>query len=468
MKTLTHSAMAGLLIACAGAAPARGDPGAPARPALPAKVMAEISPERIRASIDKLVSFGTRHTLSETKNPIKGIGAARLWLTAEMASYNQNPAGGKGQAGLMKPFTEMWNEGPSDRLPEGAEIHNIIGVIRGRKQECENHFYYVVAHYDSRNGDPFDFTGDAPGANDNASGVAAVLEIARALADEPLDASVVFMLSGGEEQGLFGARYRAQQAVAQEQQIFAVLNNDIIGDPTAPAGPDGRPGPVTRNLVRVFSSGLDVSGSAAQREARLKLAAENDSPSRQLARYIAEVAQVENTAVRPMLVFRTDRFLRGGDHVPFAEAGYPAVRFTEVDEDYTRQHQDVREEGGVRYGDTAEFVDPAYIADVARLNAAVLVHLANAPIPPRHARIITRELVNTTTIRWDKNPESDFAGYEVVWRDTAATTWQDSKDVGLATEVILPMSKDNFFFGVRAYDKDGYKGPVSFPIASPE
>jgi hypothetical protein len=229
----------------------------------------------------------------------------------------------------------------------------------------------------------------------------------------------------------------------------------------------------TKGLIRVFSEGVPRNPSAKELAQIRSLSAESDSPSRELARYIAEVAAKEKTAVRPMLVFRQDRFLRGGDHSSFNDAGFAAVRFTEVHEDYRHQHQTPRKEKAadgteVQYGDLPESVDFGYLADVAKLNAAALVNLANAPSVPGNARIITAKLEYSTTLRWDKSPEPDTAGYEVVWRETTSPVWQHSKDVGDATEATIAESKDNFFFGVRAYDKDGYRSPVAFPTASKE
>jgi Zn-dependent M28 family amino/carboxypeptidase len=318
-----------------------------------------------------------------------------------------------------------------------------------------------MGHYDSRASGANDAESDAPGANDDASGVAVAIELARVLSKHRLDSTVVLMATAGEEQGLIGARMHARAARERGLDIRAVLNNDIVGDPT---GPDGRG---ARDRIRVFSEGLPAQTLEGQAYANFRRhSAENDSPSRQLARYIAEIAELHDLSVKPWVIYRPDRFLRGGDHTPFNELGFAAVRFCEVYEDYTRQHQDLREEGGVRYGDLPEFVDAEYLADVARLNAAAVVHLANAPSPPSNARILTARLSNDTTIRWNPSPEPDVAGYEVVWRDTASPVWQHSRDVGDATEATIELSKDNWFFGVRAYDREGYRSPVVFPFGA--
>lgn len=323
--------------------------------------------------------------------------------------------------------------------------------------EAADRHYYVIGHYDSRASDPMDADSDAPGANDDGSGTAVVVELARVLADAKLDATVVFMATAGEEQGLLGARAHAEAAAASSVDVRAVLSNDIVGDPTAPDGSrnDGH--------VRLFSEGLPSwLHDDALSELRL-LSATSDGPSRQLARYIDEVGRWHGLSVVPQLVFRHDRFLRGGDHTAFNEHGFAAVRFTEVGEHYDRQHQDLRIEGDRTYGDRPEHVDETYLAGVARLNLAALVHLANAPSAPPQATIVATELTVDTTLRWAAAPEPDVAGYEVVWRATTDATWQHARDVGEVTEVTLPLHKDDWYFGVRSYDADGYRSPVRFP-----
>jgi Zn-dependent M28 family amino/carboxypeptidase len=427
-------------------------------------IISEISPDHIRRSIETLAGFGTRHTLSETESGTRGIGAARRWLHSQFERYSQ--AGG----GRLQVSFETFQAPPSPRIPKGHELVNVVAVLPGTMPEAAHRRYYVVGHYDSIPSTNLDFTSDAPGANDDASGTAAVMEIARILAARPAEATIVFLCTAGEEQGLIGARYHADQAAARGETIMGVLSNDIIGDPS---GPGGDPARAERHRVRLFSEAIPRNPSAQQLSTIRALAAESDSPSRQLARYIAEVAEHEGLPVKPMLIFRHDRFLRGGDHTAFNDAGFPAVRFTEVYEDYRRQHQNVRTETTPRgetivIGDLPEFVDAVYVADVARLNAAALLHLANAPSAPPRARIITAALGYDTTIRWDKSPEPDVTGYEIVWRETTSPVWQHVKDVGKATEVTLDLSKDNLFFGVRAYDRDGHRSPVSFPAAARE
>lgn len=282
-----------------------------------------------------------------------------------------------------------------------------------------------------------------------------MIELARVLASRPLDATVVFMATAGEEQGLLGARHHAAAAREGEVIITGILNNDIVGDPL---GPEGRRH--DRN-VRVFSSGVPLSLDGEALAQRRKSGSLADGPSRQLARYVAMVAAWQGTPVQPTLVFRPDRFLRGGDHLAFDEQGYPAVRLTEVAENYDRQHQDPRTEGDRHYGDDPAHVDEHYLAEVTHLNGAVVLHLASAPAAPEDAAVVATALTTDTTVRWTAGPEPDLAGYEVVWRRTTAPDWEHRRDAGSATELRLPLHKDDWIFGVRAYDRDGHRSPVA-------
>lgn len=418
-----------------------------------------VSGERLLADVETLAGFGTRHTLSETESDDRGIGAARRWLRAEF----ERIALEAGRDDVTVAFDTHLVESDGRRIGRDVEVVNVMCTIPGSMPEARDRLYYVIAHYDSRASDVNDSEIDAPGANDDASGTAACLELARLLMRERLDATVVLMPVAGEEQGLFGARKHAAAAVEAGLDVRAVLSNDVIGDPSGPGGRSAA------DRVRVFSEGLPLKLLAqpgrAERALRTmrSLASESDSESRQVARFMAEVAQEHGLPVRPMLIYRPDRFLRGGDHTAFNEVGYAAVRLTEVYEDYDRQHQDVRNESGRRFGDLVEYIDAEYLAGVTLLNAATLAHLANAPSGPMDARVIVAELTNDTTLRWEASPEPDVAGYEVVWRETTAGDWQHARDVGNVTEATIDLSKDNWFFGVRAYDADGYRSPVVFP-----
>lgn len=417
------------------------------------EMLEEIDGERMHRDVTRLAGFGTRHALSSTDDPKRGIGAARRYIHDALAKAGKR---------LEVRFDGHVVQPDGRRIPHTVEVVNVVATLPGSMPEAAGRHYYVLGHYDSRVTDVMDATSDAPGANDDASGVAVVLELARVMAPREYDATIVFMATAAEEQGLIGADRHARAARESGVDIRGVLNNDIVGDPTSPSGArhDAE--------IRVFSLALPAWALDEDLERVRALSATHDSPSRQLARFVDTVARWHALPVQAMLVFRDDRFLRGGDHLAFHASGFPAIRFSEVEEDYTRQHQDVRTENGVSFGDLPEHVDAKYLGGVARINAAALAHLANAPSSPGNVRIITAELANDTTLRWDASPEPDVAGYEVVWRDTTGPRWEHVQDVGTATEATLALSKDNVFFGLRAYDRDGYRSPVAFPIAAKE
>jgi Zn-dependent M28 family amino/carboxypeptidase len=305
---------------------------------------------------------------------------------------------------------------------------------------------------------PTDAKCDAPGANDDASGSAAVIELARVMSKRKFDATIVFMTVAGEEQGLLGATYFAEQAKKTAMNIEGMFTNDIIGGVTSQKNSPNR------NRVRVFSEGVPSSESEQEAGTRRSVGGENDSPSRQLARFIKEQSDKYLKKFSVWMMYRRDRYLRGGDHIPFLERGFTAVRITEADEDYTHQHQNVRTENGIFYGDTPEYVDFEYTANVARVNLISLAGLALAPARPRNVGIVTARLTNDTDLKWDASVDADLAGYEVVWRDTTAPVWTNSVFVGnVTTYTAKAMSKDNYFFGVRAVDRDGNKSPVVYP-----
>lgn len=424
-------------------------PSTPPPPAV-ARTLAAISSARLRADIDALAGFVTRHTLSADA-PDRGIAAARRYLVARLEAAivpTRRPS-------LSVAVETFELEPDGNRIDRPATLGNVIAMLPGTMKEAAARRVYVVGHYDSRASNVMDPEAPAPGANDDASGVAVAVELARVLAGQPLDATVIFMATAGEEQGLLGARLHANAAKTAGVSITAVLSNDIVGDPTAPSGRRDD------DTIRVFSSDVSLSLPAEALVELRKRGALADGPSRQIARHVAMIAAWERTPVQPQLVFRPDRFLRGGDHLAFDEAGFPAVRFTEVAEDYDRQHQDPRTEGERRFGDLPEHVDVTYLAEVARLDGAVLMHLANAPSAPASPVIVATTLTTDTTLRWSPAPEPDVAGYEVVWRPTTSSTWETSRDVGEATELTLPLPKDDFSFGVRTYDREGYRSPVA-------
>lgn len=433
-------------------------------PPMAAEAIKGVSADRCREVIDTLAGFGTRHSLSAAE-PNRGAAAARAWIRKELEAANPG--------NLTVKFEEF--EAPKmPRLPDGAQLVNVVATLGGSSPSAAHRVVYVVGHYDTINGEILNAQGDAPGANDNGSGTTVMMECARVASKLKLDATVVFMASAAEEQGLVGAKYHAQALAASKQysQVF-VLNNDIVGDPSvrfvsAAAIAGQGTSPASNSFVRVFSEAFPRSASAEELARIRGEGMESDSASRQLARFVCYVAEREQLAFRPKLIFRQDRFLRGGDHSAFNEAGFPAIRFSVPAEDYSRQHATVIEKDGKPYGDTAAFVDAEYIANVARLNLASLIHLANAPSPPAKVRLLTKALTTDTTLRWDGSADADVKGYEIMLRDTTSPDWEYSIDVGLATEKTLNISKDNTFFGVRAYDADGYRSVVAFAIASKE
>ena len=425
---------------------------APARRPQIARIVQEIDARNIEHAIRKLVSFGTRNTLSPQDDPDRGIGAARDWL------YSVFLKAAEKSAGRMIVEKQGFEQPKAARVPAPTMLTNIVATLKGTQPESENRIYVVSGHYDSMCTIPTDAKCDAPGADDDASGTAAVLEIARVMAKYKFDATIVFMVVAGEEQGLLGSTYFAEQAKQRALDIDAMFTNDIIGNTL------GGNGVRDRRTVRVFSEGVPSNEKPEEANVRRGVGGENDSASRQLARFIRETGERYVPGMKVMMVYRRDRYLRGGDHIPFLERGFPAVRFTEPNEDYHHQHQNVRTESGIKFGDLPEFVDFAYTANVARINAANLAALALAPAAPKDVAIVTARLTNDTDLRWGANKEPDLAGYEIVWRDTTSPLWTKSHWVGKVTSYTLKgMSKDNYFFGVRAVDRDGNKSPVSFP-----
>jgi len=419
------------------------------------KIVAEIDARNIENTIRKLVSFGTRNTLSDQNDPNRGIGAARDWLYAEF----QKAAAASG--GRMTVEKQTFEQPKAARVPQPTMLTNIVATLKGTQPESANRVYVVSGHYDSMCNSPTDAKCDAPGANDDASGTAAVLEMARVMARYKFDATIIFMTVPGEEQGLLGATYFAENSKKNNVNIEAMFTNDIIGSSL------GGNGVRDAHTVRVFSEGVPSNETTAEATSRRSVGGENDSASRQLARFIKETSERYLPSMKVWMIYRRDRYGRGGDHQPFLERGYAAVRFTEPNEDYHHQHQNVRVENGVQYGDLPQFDDFKYIADVARTNAAALAALALGPARPANVFIATG-LSNDTELKWDANKEPDLAGYEIVWRDTTAATWTNSRSVGNAlTYTMKGMSKDNYFFGVRAVDKEGNRSQVSYPRPLP-
>src|SRR6266478_4902776 len=334
------------------------------------KMLANIEQANIERTIRKLVSFGTRNSLSDQNSPQRGIGAASEWLYGEFVTVSQN------SGGRMTVEKQTFEQGKAPRIPEPVQMTNIVATLKGTMPDSANRYYVVSGHYDSMCTSPTDAKCDAPGANDDASGTAAVLEMARVMAKHNFDATIIFMTVPGEEQGLLGATYFAEQAKQKNWDIEAMFTNDIVGNTL------GGNGDRDRRNIRVFSEGVPSNETQADATTRRSVGGENDSASRQLARFIQEIGHRYVPAMDVMMIYRRDRYGRGGDHIPFLERGYAAVRFTEPNEEYKHQHQNVRVEKGVQYGDLPEFVDFGYIANVARVNAASLSIPASAPARP--------------------------------------------------------------------------------------
>jgi Zn-dependent M28 family amino/carboxypeptidase len=419
----------------------------PAEPAGLREIAEPVSATELHATIEKLVSFGTRHTLSDTKSNKRGIGAARRWVQSRFEAFSKDCGGCLEVVTPSQSFT-------GKRVPQPTEISDVVAIQRGTSDP--DRVIVITGHIDSRVTDVMDAKHDAPGANDDGSGTAAVIEAARVLSKHKFAATLVFGVLSGEEQGLYGGKVLADYAKSKGWHVEAELNNDIVGNT------HGQDGVVDNTTVRVFSEGTKSSETLEQARYRRYHGGEVDSPSRNVARYIAALADCCMTNFRVRMVYRTDRYGRGGDQVPFLEAGYPAVRFSEPHENYTRQHQDLRTENGIRYGDTIDGVDFDYLAQVTRLNVLAMASMAAAPAPPLGVDI--EGAVSTdTTIKWQEVPGA--AGYRVWWRDTTAPQWEKSRWVGGgATSVTIPrLVVDDVFVGVSAVSAEGYASPIVFP-----
>ncbi|HEX7687591.1 MAG TPA: M20/M25/M40 family metallo-hydrolase, partial [Burkholderiaceae bacterium] len=410
-------------------------------------IAADVDPQALHATIARLVDFGTRHTLSETNSPTRGIGAARRWTKARFEEISRACGG---CLEIVTPAQTV--TGP--RIPQPAVIEDVVAIQRGTADP--GRVVAITGHIDSRVTDVMDAVHDAPGADDDGSGVAAVLEAARVLSKRRFAGTIVYGVLSGEEQGLYGGKLLADYAQAQGWRVEADLNNDIVGSSR------GEDGVADNGVVRVFSEGTKSTETPAQATHRRYNGGEVDSPSRNLARFVAGLAERTLTNFRAQLVYRTDRYGRGGDQVPFLEHGFPALRFTEPHEDYRREHQDLRTEAGTAYGDTLAGVDFAYLAQVTRLNAIALAALANAPAPV--AGLAVEGAVTTDTrLHWTPSPGA--ACYRAWWRDTTSPTWQHVRDVpaGATAVTLKDVDIDDFFFGVSAVSADGWESPVVFP-----
>jgi hypothetical protein len=414
-------------------------------------IVASVSAERIERDIRTLVGFGTRHTLSDTLSDTRGIGAARRWIFEEFNRISEACGGClevSYQSGVVR--------AGSLRLPTDTRIVNVVAVLRGRLDP--NRYVIHTGDIDDRVSDLGDFTSDNPGANDNASGMAAVLENARVLSGYPADLSIAFVGLSGEEQGLLGGEILAEHALAEGWEIEAIINNDMVGNI------EGITGVIDNTTARVFAPGLHPATSPEELNRILRTGGEIDTPARQLARYIDRAADMYVPNLDVEIIYRLDRFGRGGHHTPFFMAGFPAsVRLMEAHEDYVRQHQTLRVEDGVSYGDVLEGVNFEYAAKVTALDAASIAALAWAPASPDWV-IIQGAVQASPTLRWSAVPAVDLLGYRVYWRKPTDPGWTFSRFVGNVTEYAAEnVVIDNWFFGVAAVDREGNESLVVFP-----
>lgn len=413
-------------------------------------IAADVDPKALESTIRSLVGFGTRHTLSDTKSDKRGIGAARRWAKARFEAISKDCGGCLTVETPSQVFTNK-------RVPNPTEVMDVLAIQKGTTDP--NRVIIIAGHIDSRVTDVMNFTSDAPGANDDASGVAAVIEAARVLSKQKFPATLVFAVLSGEEQGLLGGKVLADYARAQGWKVEADLNNDIVGNSR------GQSGAMDNTHVRVFSEGTKAVETPEQANGRRYNGGEVDSPSRNLARYLDGLADRYLTNFDVVMVYRTDRYGRGGDQVPLLEAGYPAVRVTEAVENYDRQHQDLRTENGRPYGDTIEGVDFAYLAQVTRLNVVAMASLASAPPPPSGVKI-EGAVSPDTKVSWSATPGA--AGHRVWWRVTTDPTWRLNRWVPgpAATTTLKDVVIDDYFFGVSSVSADGWESPVVFPGAA--
>ena len=439
-------------VVSADAAPAlsRQEPDAALR-----AMLRGVDPARIHATVLRLTQFGTRHTASSQTDPVRGIGAATAWVFQQMQAIAAT------SSGRMTVQQQTFVQPVSSRIPVPTTITNVIATLKGTASP--ERFYVVTGHLDSRVTDVLNFTSDAPGADDDASGVAVVLELARLFATRQFPGTLVFASVAGEEQGLYGSGHMATQLKTAGADVQGMFSNDIVGASQAWDGT--KPDPHT---LRLFVEGIPTAATAAQISTMQIVGGENDGATHQLARFVTDAAPSHLTDMNVRVIWRRDRYLRASDHVSFQAQGYAAARFTEPRENFDHEHQDTQVVNGVQFGDLIQYVDFDYVARVAKVNGAALWSLATAPGTPKNVQIHTTPPgtlsgTNLTTLSWTANPESDLTGYEVVTRETTSPVWTNAIDVGNVTTVTLDISKDNIQFGVRAVDQAGHRSPAAYP-----
>ena len=419
-----------------------------------AQMVSDVSPDSLQSYINTLVAFGTRNTLSTQTDAKRGIGAARNWV---LKKFNEFAKGSNGRLSAMIDTTTIQANGK--RVDKPVVLGNVVATLKGTDPN-DSRIFIISGHLDSRRSDVMDVVGDAPGADDDGSGTSAVIECARVMSKHSFPATIIFVAVSGEEQGLLGSTFMANKAKKENWNIEGVFNNDIIGSNNS-----NETDIINNTKVRVFSEGIPMYETEKNIKRIMALGLENDSKSRQLARYIKEIGEryVDNLQVQ--MVYRTDRFLRGGDHLPYLQNGFTAVRITEMNENFTHQHQDVRKENGVDYGDVAKWIDYEYLRKNTALNLCNLANLAKAPSTPEDVKIEVKNLSNTTSLSWEKPKSGKVNGYYVLIRETVSPVWQ-RKIFTKENKMTLPYSKDNYFFAVQSVSETGNESLPVMPAVS--
>lgn len=416
------------------------------------KMVSQVSKDSLESYVRKMVSFGTRNTLSTQTDSRRGIGAARNWV---LAKFNEFAQQSQGRLSAIIDTTTLQKDGR--RVDTTLLLGNVVATLKG-SDTADKRIFMISGHLDNMRSNVMDRTGDAPGANDDASGVAALLEAARIMSKSAFPATVLFVAFSGEEQGLLGANYMSEKARRLNWNIEALLNNDIMG-----SNHSNETNIITNTRIRVFSEAFSIQDTGRAALNIRSLGLENDGKARQLARYIKEVGEryVDNLEV--VMVYRNDRFLRGGDHTPFVNRGYAAVRITEMNENYYHQHQDVRVENGIQYGDLPEFMDFEYLRKNTAMNLCNLANLAKAPSMPTDVKVETKRLTNYTNLSWKAPANGQVKGYYILMRETTSAVWQ-KKIWCTDTKADLPYSKDNYFFAVQSAGADGNESLPVVPV----
>ncbi|MBF7091339.1 M20/M25/M40 family metallo-hydrolase [Flavobacterium sp. ALJ2] len=416
------------------------------------KMITEVKAESLENTVVKLVSFGTRHTLSDTKNKTRGIGAAQKWVKSEFDKYALESNGR-----LTASIDYFTVKADGKRIPKDSQLANVMATLKGT-DPADDRVLIISGHLDSRVSDVMNIKDDAPGANDDGSGVAAMMEIAKIMSKRSFPCTIIFVAVTGEEQGLYGAKHLAELAKESKWNIIAMINNDMIGNSLS-SGTNLR----DNTQVRVFSETIPYLETEEEAKIRKTTNKDNDSSSRQFARYIKTTTSQYVDQLNINLVYRNDRFLRGGDHTPFSQNGFTAVRFCEMNENFNHQHQDIRTENNIKYGDLPEFMDFEYLRKITCSNLATLSNLAWSPKAPVNVGIDVKSLSNSSTLLWSPATDKKIYGYQVLMRETASSHWEKTFFTN-DTKIELPYSKDNFFFAVQAVDSLGHASLAVFPI----